>query len=95
MPIKHLNPNVDGAVHAPVNQSVLFEFADAQGIVDAFQGKQAAHVYSRSSSSTTNALQNVLSHFEQGVGAVTFATGMAAISSSILSLVRQGDHIIC
>ncbi len=91
---KHLNPNVDGAVHAPVNQSVLFEFADAQGIVDAFQGKQAAHVYSRSSSSTTNALQNVLSHFEQGVGAVTFATGMAAISSSILSLVRQGDHII-
>lgn len=91
---KSLNPQVDGAVHSPANQSVLFEFADAQGIVDAFQGKKAAHVYARSSSSTNTSLQNVMNHFEQGVGAVTFATGMAAISSVLLSLLKHGDHII-
>ncbi len=91
---KQLNPQSDGAVHSPANKSVLFEFSDAQGIVDAFQGRLAAHVYARSSSSTTNALQNVLNHFEQGVGAVTFATGMAAISTCLLSLLKQGDHII-
>lgn len=91
---KTLNPQLDGAVHSPANQSVLFEFADAQGIVDAFQGKKSAHVYSRSSSSTNNSLQNVINHFEGGIGAVTFATGMAAISSVLLSLLKHGDHII-
>lgn len=91
---KTLNPQLDGAVHSPANQSVLFEFADAQGIVDAFQGKKSAHVYSRSSSTTNNSLQNVINHFEDGIGAVTFATGMAAISSVLLSLLKHGDHII-
>ncbi len=91
---KSLNPQIDGAVHSPANQSVLFEFQDAQDIVDAFQGKIAAHVYSRSSSSTNTSLQNVMNHLEQGIGAVTFATGMAAISTVMLSLLKYGDHII-
>ncbi|MGJ8680822.1 cystathionine gamma-synthase family protein [Paraglaciecola sp.] len=89
-----LNSPENGAVHQATNNSVLFEFKDAQGIVDVFQGKKAGHVYGRSSTGSAAALQNILNHLEGGVGAVTFSTGMAAITSTMLSLFKAGDHII-
>ncbi|MCF2946856.1 cystathionine gamma-synthase family protein [Paraglaciecola aquimarina] len=89
-----LNLPENGAVHQATNNSVLFEFKDAQGIVDVFQGKKAGHVYGRSSTGSAAALQNILNHLEGGVGAITFATGMAAITSTMLSLFKAGDHII-
>ena len=89
-----LNTPESGAVHQATNNSVLFEYKDAQGLVDVFQGKKAGHVYSRSSSSSNIALQNILTHLEGGVGAITFATGMAAITASMLSLFKAGDHLI-
>jgi len=91
---RKLNKPQFGAVHEATNNSVLFEFGDVQDLVDVFQGKQAGHVYSRSSSSSAVSLQTILNELEGGVGAVCFATGMAAISSTFLSLLRAGDHII-
>jgi O-acetylhomoserine (thiol)-lyase len=73
---------------------VLFEYKDAQGLVDVFQGKKAGHVYSRSSSGSNAALQNILTHLEGGIGAITFATGMAAITATMFSLFKAGDHLI-
>ena len=89
-----LNAPEHGGVHTSTSNSVLFEFNDAQGIIDAFQGKRAAHVYSRSSSPSVTALQNMLNDLEGGSGALCFATGMAAISSALFALLKAGDHII-
>lgn len=91
---RKLNKPEHGAVHSSTTNSVLFEFEDAQGIIDVFQGKKLGHVYGRSSSSSAAALQNMLNDLEGGVGAVCFATGMAAISSGLLALFKSGDHII-
>ena len=89
-----LNTCNDGAVHFPTSNSVLFEYKDVNELVDVFQGKKAGHVYSRSSSSSNTALQNILTELDNGAGAVTFSTGMAAISAVMLSLLKQNDHII-
>ena len=89
-----LNSPQSGAVHQSTNNSVLFEYKDAQALVDVFQGKTAGHVYARSSSGSNTALQNILNHLEGGVGAITFATGMAAIAATLLSLFKAGDHLI-
>ena len=89
-----LNQPEHGAVHTGTTNSVLYAFEDAQGIIDVFQGKKAGHVYSRSSSGSIAALQNILNELEGGAGALCFATGMAAISSTLLSLLKAGDHII-
>jgi O-acetylhomoserine (thiol)-lyase len=89
-----LNTPESGAVHQATNNSVLFEYKDAQGLVDVFQGKKVGHVYSRSSSGSNAALQNILTHLEGGIGAITFATGMAAITATMLSLFKAGDHLI-
>lgn len=91
---RKINKPKFGAVHESTNNSVLFEFDDVQELVDVFQGKKAGHVYSRSSSSSAVSLQNILNELEGGIGAVVFATGMAAISATFLSLLKAGDHII-
>ncbi|MFT4993188.1 MAG: O-acetylhomoserine (thiol)-lyase [Paraglaciecola sp.] len=89
-----LNQPPSGAVHQATNNSVLFEYTEAQDLVDVFQGKKMGHVYARSSSSSTLALQNILNDLEGGVGAITFSTGMAAITAALLSLLKAGDHLI-
>lgn len=91
---RRLNNPEHGGVHTSTTQSVLFDFPDAQDLVDVFQGKKMGHVYSRSSSGSVSALQNILNDLEEGVGALCFSTGMAAISSTLLSLLCKGDHII-
>tara|TARA_R110000772_G_scaffold6744_2_gene23504 strand:- start:999 stop:2240 length:1242 start_codon:yes stop_codon:yes gene_type:complete len=89
-----INQPQNGAVHQATNNSVLFAFDNAQDLVDVFQGKAAGHVYSRSSSASSVSLQNILADLEDGIAAITFSTGMAAISATFLSLLRAGDHII-
>lgn len=89
-----LNKPQFGAVHEATNNSVLFNFDDVADLEAVFQGKKAGHVYSRSSSSSAVALQNILCKLEGGIAATVFATGMAAISATMFSLLRAGDHII-
>lgn len=89
-----LNKPQHGAVHEATNNSVLFEFADVADLEAVFQGKKAGHVYSRSSSGSAVALQNILNELEGGIGAATFSTGMAAISAVMFSLLQTGDNIV-
>lgn len=89
-----LNRPEHGAVHTGTTNSVLFEFSDAQDLIDVFQGKKPGHVYARSSSGSVGALQAMINDLEAGAGALCFSTGMAAISSTLLSLLKSGDHLI-
>lgn len=89
-----LNHPEDGAVHQPATKSVLFEYKRVEDLVDVFQGRNAGHAYSRQSSASINALQNMLTQMEEGVGALTFASGMAAITTTMLALFKHGDHLI-
>ncbi len=89
-----LNQPQDGAVHQATNNSVLFNFDKIEDLVDIFQGKVPGHAYSRQSSMSIDALQNMVSHVEGGVGALTFASGMAAITTTFLGLLQQGDHLV-
>ncbi|MGB3725177.1 MAG: cystathionine gamma-synthase family protein [Glaciecola sp.] len=89
-----INKPQHGAVHEATNNSVLFEFDDVADLEAVFQGKKAGHVYSRSSSGSALALQNILAELEGGMTAATFSTGMAAISAVMFSLLQAGDHIV-
>lgn len=90
---RQLNPD-SGAVHYPVVNSVLYGYENPQDLVDIFQGKQAGHAYARQSTPTTDALQSMINNMESGVGCLVFASGMAAISTTFLTLLNAGDHLI-
>ncbi len=83
-----------GAIHQPVHNAVTWGYDDVQGLVDVFQNKAKGYAYSRQGNPTTAALEHKVSQMEQGIATVSFSTGMAAISSTILALLKASDHII-
>ena len=85
----------DGAVHKPVHTATQYGFEKVADLIGVFQGtKKGAYVYSRQGTPTTAALEAKLTTMEQGVGTVSFATGMAAISAVFLTLLKHGDHLV-
>lgn len=82
-----------GAVHQPIHTSSQFGYRDARDLVDVFQGKPGFS-YARQGTPTTAALEAKLTQMEQGVGAITFSTGMAALAAVFTTLLKAGDHLL-
>ena len=84
-----------GGVHMPVHLSVQYGFDRVEDLIGVFQGTvKGGFNYARQGTPTTAALEAKLTHMEGGVGSVVFATGMAAISALMLTLLRAGDHVV-
>ncbi|MDH3745902.1 MAG: PLP-dependent aspartate aminotransferase family protein [Acidobacteriota bacterium] len=81
------HPRVEGAVVSPIFQSANFLMAE-EAAYDEVR-------YLRLSNSPTHlTLQTRLATIESGEAALVTASGMAAISSTVLSLVAKGDHLL-
>lgn len=87
-PIEH------GALHKPIHTSVAYGFEEARDIAAVFQNKQKGYSYGRTNTPTVAALEDKITLLEDGIATCCFATGMAAISATMLSLLRSGDHLI-
>lgn len=83
-----------GVLHKAIHTSVAYGYEDTRELAEVFQGKRAGYNYGRQLNPTVTALQNRITAMEDGIATAAFATGMAAIASTMLSLLRQGDHII-
>ena len=83
-----------GVLHKPVHPSVAYGYEDARHLAEVFQGKRPGYNYGRQLNPTVTALQKRITQMEEGIASVAFSTGMAAISSTLLSLLKEGDHII-
>lgn len=83
-----------GVLHKPIHTSVAFDYADARELAEVFQNKRGGFAYGRQNNPTIDALAIKVSKMEDGIGSVIFGTGMAAIGSTLLALLRNGDHII-
>ncbi|MBU6269925.1 MAG: cystathionine gamma-synthase family protein [Betaproteobacteria bacterium] len=87
-PIEH------GSVHKPMHAAVAFGYAASRDLAAVFQGEKAGHVYGRQGNPTTSALEAKVSLMERAHGTVCFSTGMAAIGSMMVALLRAGDHVV-
>ena len=83
-----------GALHKPVHTSVAFGYERAEDLAAVFQGQQVGFAYGRQGNPTVAALDDKITLMENGVVTVCFSTGMAAISATLLTLLRAGDHLI-
>lgn len=84
-----------GSIQIPIYQTSLFAFETYDKFTEAFQDLQTHHVYSRGNNPTVRYLEDKLAGLERAEMAKCFASGMAAISASIVSVVEAGDHIVC
>ena len=82
------------AVHKPLHVAATYAYPDAKTLAAVFQGKQSGYVYSRQGNPTGAALEAKVTMMEQGRGTVVFTTGMSAISSTMIALLRRGDHVV-
>lgn len=82
-----------GAVHKPLHPSAQYAFERVEDLVAVFQGSPGFS-YARQGTPTTAALEAKINRMEGGIGTVTFATGMAALSAVFLTLLKKGDHLI-
>jgi O-acetylhomoserine (thiol)-lyase len=83
-----------GVLHKPIHPSVAYGYQNARHLAEVFQGKRAGYSYGRQVNPTVTALQERITLMEDGLASVAFATGMAAIGSTLLSLLRAGDHLV-
>ncbi|MGZ5194110.1 MAG: cystathionine gamma-synthase family protein [Ramlibacter sp.] len=89
-----LAPVEHGAVLKPLHIATAYGYATAEELTAVFQGQQSGHVYGRQGNPTTAALETKISLMEEAAGTVCFATGMAAICSSMVALLKSGDHVV-
>jgi len=83
-----------GALSIPIYQSSTFAFKNAKHGADIFSGAQEGYVYTRIGNPTQAAFEKEMAFLEGGEAALAFGSGMAAISSVILSLCRAGDNFV-
>ena len=84
-----------GAVTPPIVQTSLFTFADYQDFEDRMAGVTDTPIYTRVQNPTVAAFEEMMAKAETGEEAVAFASGMAAISSTLLAFLKPGDRVAC
>jgi len=82
------------SVATPIYQTTSYAFDDTQHGADLFDLKVAGNIYTRIMNPTSDVLEKRVSALEGGVGALALASGMAAVTNSILTLAQAGDNII-
>jgi cystathionine beta-lyase/cystathionine gamma-synthase len=80
---------------APIYQSVKFELDRIDESLKAFRGERPGFFYTRTSNPTSRQLEQQLASLQGREDCIVSASGVAAISTCLLSLCKAGDHILC
>lgn len=83
-----------GALSTPIFQTSTFVFQDVAQGAARFAGTQEGYIYTRLGNPTVTALEEKIASLEGGEAAAACSSGMAAVSSVIMALVSQGDHVV-
>lgn len=83
-----------GAVSVPIYTASVFAFSDADEGAAIHNYQKEGYFYGRLGNPTQTALEKAVAELETGDDALAFASGMAAVSASVLTIVKSGDHIV-
>ncbi len=83
-----------GARAVPIHLTTSFVFESSDHAAALFNLERAGHVYSRISNPTNAVLEQRVSALEGGIGAVSTASGQAALHLSVATLMGAGAHIV-
>ena len=83
-----------GARAVPIHLTTSFVFESSDHAASLFNLERAGHVYSRISNPTNAVLEQRVAALEGGIGAISTASGQAALHLSIATLMGTGSHIV-
>lgn len=78
----------------PIYQTTSYVFDDTQEGEDLFALRKPGNIYTRITNPTLSAFEERIAALEGGVGALATASGMAAVTYTILALAHAGDHVV-
>ena len=84
-----------GTLTTPIYQTSTFVFRDSEHALAVSSGKTSGYDYSRIGNPTVRVFEEKMAEIEGGEDACATSSGMGAISSTILGLLKAGDHIVC
>ena len=79
----------------PIYETSTFVFDSAAEVVKYQEGKSGGYLYSRYENPTLVAVERQLAAVDGAESALLFSSGMAAISTALLTLLEAGDEIVC
>ena len=83
-----------GAQAVPIYQTTSYVFKNADDAAGRFNLSVPGYIYTRLNNPTNDVLEQRLAAIEGGVGAVVTSSGAAALTTTFLTLLRTGDHIV-
>ena len=82
------------SVTIPIEQTAAYYFENTKQIKDFYQGKIKGIKYGRYGCPTQSAVEEKIAELENADRALLFSSGMSAITTTILSLVKKNQHIL-
>lgn len=86
--------NPFGALATPIYQTSTFIFDSVDQGGARFAGKENGYIYSRLGNPTVAVAENKIALLEKGESCVGTSSGMGAISSTLWTILKSGDHIL-
>lgn len=83
-----------GATQVPVVHGVTFAYDDVDAWMKVALGEQDGHIYSRNTNPTVSVFEEKIRILEGAEAATSFATGMAAISNTLFTLLSPGQRVV-
>jgi O-acetylhomoserine (thiol)-lyase len=83
-----------GARSVPIYQTAAYVFKDAEEAADLFGLRKEGNIYTRLMNPTTDVFEKRIAALEGGIGALAVASGMAAITTALLTFTKPGDEIV-
>jgi O-acetylhomoserine (thiol)-lyase len=88
------SPDSTLAVAVPIYQTVAHEFLNDEHAAGIFDLRAPGFHYNRINNPTNAVLEERLTELEGGIGAVTFGSGMAAVTQAVLNLATAGTNLV-
>lgn len=83
-----------GTRAVPIYQTTSYVFKDSDHAANLFALAEPGFIYTRLNNPTNDILEQRLAALEGGIGALVTSSGTAAIATTLLTLLRTGDHIV-
>lgn len=83
-----------GALSVPIYPASVYAFPDADEAAAIHNEEKDGYYYGRLGNPTQRALETAMADLENGEQALALASGMAAVSAAVFTLVKSGEHIV-
>ena len=90
-----ISRTAEGEHAEPIFLTSSYVFDSAEQAAARFSGEESGNVYSRYTNPTVRGFEQRIAALEGGQAAVATASGMAAILSTCMALLKSGDHVVC